>query len=82
MIYRDIEQGSVVTMMTCDNLQTNHWTIQNLIDFSVGQWEPTFDTERWRNANELDLFIQKVEQGDCETLEEQPAQMVQVLEVR
>lgn len=82
MIYRDVELGSVVTMATCENLTENIWTFQNLTDFSVGQWEPTFDTIRWQTANELDLFVQKVGQGDGEMAEEVGGQMVGVLEVR
>lgn len=80
MIYRDIEHGSRVTAGVCKDLDKNIWTFQDLTDFSVNQWEPTYDTELWRTRNILHIFLQVTGQGDAEQTEDIPPQMVSVLE--
>jgi hypothetical protein len=82
LVYRSIETGNKVSMSVCNNIKNNVWQIQNLTDFSVGMWEPTFDTELWKVAGELNLFIQNVGQGDSETLEIVPPQVVSILELK
>jgi hypothetical protein len=44
-------------------------------------WEPTYDTELWKTAGKLNLFIQNIGQGESETLENIPAQVVSILEI-
>jgi hypothetical protein len=51
-----------------------------LTDYSVGEWEPSYDPVLWQRENVLHLFVQKVEQKDRDVLDEMPAQMVSVLE--
>jgi beta-glucanase (GH16 family) len=46
----------------------------------VGNWEPSFDTERWKKEGILNLFVQRTGQGDGETLENLPPQPVYILE--
>ena len=45
-----------------------------------GMWEPTYDPNAWAAKHELHLFVQNVGQGDAESLEELPPQMISVLE--
>jgi hypothetical protein len=45
-------------------------------------WEPSYDLDRWRSDRRLDLFLQRVGQGDAETQEEIAPQMVSILEAR
>ena len=45
-------------------------------------WEPTYDTELWKTAGKLNLFVQNVGQGDSETLENVPPQVVSILELK
>ncbi len=52
----------------------------DLTEVSVGSWEPSLDTELWEKENELHLFVQHVGQGDGETTEDIPPQMVYILE--
>ncbi|CAM3706131.1 BNR repeat-containing protein [Mucilaginibacter galii] len=80
MIYRDIEQGDKVSIALCNNVQQGKWTTQNITTTSVGLWEPAYDTNLWSSKGVLQLFVQKVEQGDAETTKDVPAQMVSVLE--
>ena len=56
------------------------WEVRDLLESSVGSWEPSFDTELWSMAGNLNLFIQNVQQVDAEGKADIPAQMVQVLE--
>lgn len=80
MIYRDVERGDRVTAAICDDLRTKEWRMTDLTEFSVNKWEPSHDTELWKNSKQLHLYVQAVGQGDRETLEDVPPQMVYVLE--
>lgn len=80
LIYRDEERGNTVTVAMNDNIGKSKWQIKNIINMPLGNWEPTYDTELWRNNNKLHLFLQNVNQLDSEGVSNAPAQMVQVLE--
>jgi hypothetical protein len=82
LIFRDEERGEKVSLAVCDDVEANRWTIRELTDFSVGAWEPTFDTELWRNRGKLHLFVQPVEQADGEGRVDVGPQAVYVLEVK
>jgi hypothetical protein len=60
----------------------NDWTVSDLTDFSVGAWEPSFDTELWRREHRLHVYVQQVAQGDGERVTQLGAQPVWVLEVK
>ena len=57
-------RGDCVSVAICDDLQQKQWRLENLTDFSVGKWEPGYDTQRWENSKELHVYVQNVEQGD------------------
>ena len=82
VVFRDAERGSRVSIAATSNLfRRGHWQIEDLTDFPVGAWEPTYDTELWKHEGRLQLFVQRTGQGDGERLEEVVAQEVVVLEV-
>jgi hypothetical protein len=80
LVFRDIERGHRISAFVSRNLATNTWETIDLTDESVGQSEPTFDTELWRSKNQLHLFVQRTGQGDGEQVEEIRPQMVGILE--
>jgi hypothetical protein len=80
MLFRDVERENRVSLAICKNLRRQKWQFQDLTNFSVGLWEPSYDTELWKNAKQLHVYVQKVGQGDGEKLEEMPAQKVYVLQ--
>lgn len=81
LLYRSIETGNKVSMSVCNDIKNNFWRTKNLTNFSVGMWEPTYDTELWKTSAILNLFIQNVGQGDAETLENVSPQFVSILEL-
>lgn len=81
LLFRDEERGGKVSMAVCQDLNTNKWAIRDLTDFSVGSWEPSFDTELWINKKQLHIFVQKADQIDGEGKADIAPQKVQVLEV-
>lgn len=81
LLFRDEERGGKVSMAVCQDLNTNKWDIRDLTDFSVGSWEPSFDTELWRNKKQLHIFVQKADQVDGEGKADIAPQKVQILEV-
>ena len=80
MVFRDTERNSKVSLAHTSNLGKTAWTTTDLTTYTVDSWEPTFDTERWKTSHVLDLFVQRMGQGDGETLANLAPQTVTVLE--
>ena len=80
VVYRDQERGGGVTVARSTDAARARWTVRELWTSPVGQWEPTYDVDRWRRDGRLSLFVQRVGQGDAESLEDVPAQPVLVLD--
>jgi hypothetical protein len=82
LVYRDEEQGNKITLAANNNFPTGPWTIENLGDNNYYNWEPTYDQQHWITRRQLNIFIQRVGQGDGETLEDLPPQPISVLEIK
>jgi hypothetical protein len=80
MIFRDDERGNKVSLLTIPDWNYKKAVLQDLTSVSVGSWEPTYDSELWREKGVLNLFVQKVEQADAEGISNIPPQMIYVLE--
>jgi hypothetical protein len=80
LLFRDQEQGERVSMAITDDISSNQWRIQNLSDFSVGSWEPSYDTTLWNDKHILNLFVQKTIQVDGEGKADIEPQPVGVIE--
>jgi hypothetical protein len=78
LIYRDEEQGNRVSVLR-GVPSKKKWEHLYLTKYSVGSWEPTYDTELWKKHNVLDLFVQHTEQNDGEVSVDIPAQPVLIL---
>jgi hypothetical protein len=81
LLFRDEERDNKITL-GYTNLQKTQWKIQDLSRVSVGQWEPNFDKELWRDKKQLRIFSQNVTQADGEGLSKADPQPVQILEVK
>ena len=82
VLFRDVERQDRASVAQCADLAKNQWSVKDLNATPLGSWEPSYDTERWKTAGLLDLFVQRTGQGDGETLEKLPAQPVYILEWR
>lgn len=80
-LFRDVERGSRVSVAHTEDVATGRWSICDLTGFSVDAWEPSHDTELWKQKRLLHLFVQKTMQGDGEQAVEIAAQPIYVLEV-
>jgi hypothetical protein len=80
LVFRDEERGNKISVAVCHDFPAGTWQVQDLAMGAMDAWEPTYDTELWRKEQELDLFVEKVEQGDGERTEEMVPQMISVLE--
>lgn len=80
-IFRDKERGSRVSIAYTRDIATAEWKFFDLTDFSVDAWEPSHDTELWKQKKKLHLFVQHTKQGDGERSVDFPAQPVYVLEI-
>jgi hypothetical protein len=81
LIYRDVERDSKVSVSVSLDSELNNWKTFNVTDFSVGDWEPSYDTELWKEKKRLHLYVQKMGQGDGEKLEDLSSQPVYIWEV-
>lgn len=79
-IFRDEERGSRVSMAHTTDVSHGKWSVTDLTDFSVDAWEPSHDTELWKERWKLHLFVQHTRQGDGERTAEIEPQMIYVLE--
>jgi beta-glucanase (GH16 family) len=80
LLFRDVERQDRVSVAQCADLKDNKWVSTDLNTSSVGNWEPSYDTEQWQKHGQLHLFVQRTGQGDGEKLEKLPAQPVYILE--
>jgi hypothetical protein len=82
IIFRDAERGDKVSAALCTDLgQVGcKWQVRDLSTIPVGSWEPSYDTELWKEKRMLHLFLERTEQVDGEGRADIPAQMIKVLE--
>ena len=79
-LFRDEERGSKVSMAHTNDATHGKWVVKDLTDFSVEAWEPSFDTELWKQQRRLHVFVQHTCQGDGERQVKTAPQMIYVLE--
>ena len=80
LIFRDKERGEKASIAINRDLNQNYWEVKDLSETSVGSWEPSYDTERWKNNGILALYLQQVVQMDLEGKANIDPTPVQVLE--
>jgi hypothetical protein len=71
----------LIGLALSQDAELSRWLIRQLTENSLESWEPSYDTELWKNEHKLHLFVQRSGQGDGESLESFPAQEVRILEV-
>jgi len=82
LIFRDAERGNKVSCAINKNIASNHWQIKDITAGSVGSWEPTYDTELWKQKKQLHLFVQYTDQKDGEGKADILPQPIDVLEIK
>lgn len=82
LVFRDAERGDKVSAAFSSDIQNGQWTLKDFTADPVGSWEPTYDTELWKEKHLLHLFVQHVEQADSEGKTNTPPQMIEVLEIK
>lgn len=80
LIFRDEERGSKVSAAICRDIKKGKWQVIDLTNDEVGSWEPSYDTELWKQKGYMHLFVQKAEQVSGEGRADIEPQMVRVLE--
>ena len=69
--------------MTIDirgTIRKEKWRFKDLTPYSVGMWEPGYDTELWKQSKVLHIFVQKVGQRNRDEPENIAPQPVSILE--
>ncbi|MCL6218085.1 BNR repeat-containing protein [Zunongwangia pacifica] len=81
LLFRDAERENKVSMAYHKLHSDDPWKVIDLTKESVGEWEPNYDLQLWKNKEKLHVFVQKVTQVDGEGLAKAKPTMVRVLEV-
>lgn len=81
VIYRDEERNNRACMSSAMISDTLNWTIKELTSFSLGRWEPSYDSEILKKKEEIHLFLQEVGQGQAETTVKMPCTNVYILNI-
>jgi hypothetical protein len=68
-----------VSVAICNNLKKGKWQFKDLTNFSVGMWEPSYDTEIWKRSKIFHIYVQNVGQGDREKTEELPLSDISIM---
>jgi len=79
LLFRDAERGNKVSMARSNSKDLDQWEVMDLSKASVGEWEPSYDTELWLAKRQLSIFVQEVEQVDGEGKAEKKPTAIQVL---
>ena len=81
LISRDEEFGNRVCLASAKIGPVMNWKIKTLNDISMRRWEPSYDTELWKNHQLFHIYLQVTEQGDGETTIDSEPTKVNVMEV-
>ena len=79
-LFRDVERGSRVSLAKKILGSKSGWEVIDLTPFPVDAWEPSFDTELWKNKQKLHIYLQRSSQGDGERSTDLEPQPVYLLE--
>ncbi len=81
VIFRDEERHNNVSVAMNRSLTTGaSWEVFDLLHNDTGAWEPSYDSELWKQKQQINLFVQRVAQADAEGIAPLPPQMISVLE--
>jgi len=80
LLFRDEERQNKVSMAVT-SVTSGTWTVKDLSEDDMGQWEPNYDKELWQAKGRLHIFCQKVSQADGEGLAEVLPQPVSIIEI-
>ncbi|RYY14776.1 MAG: neuraminidase, partial [Cytophagaceae bacterium] len=59
LLFRDAERHDRASVLSTPDLAAGRWQAADLTTGAVGNWEPSYDTERWKKAQVLSLFVQR-----------------------
>jgi len=80
MLFRDAERGNRISVAMASDDDRRDWRVIDLSETPVDYWEPNYDAELWGHSEAMHIFVQRVGQGDSETLDAMPPQPISILE--
>lgn len=81
VIYRDEEKGNKACIASTKVSDMKTWKIDTITNYSMKRWEPSYDTELWKNRQLLHVYYQVTQQGNSETIVNMLPTKVGVMEV-
>jgi hypothetical protein len=66
ILFRDEERGNKVSAIIIPRLAGGTFKVLDLAELPVGKFEPTYDSEAWKERRIVSIFVQPVQQYDAE----------------
>ncbi|WMI65709.1 BNR repeat-containing protein [Aestuariibaculum sp. YM273] len=83
ILFREESRGNKVSMAYSNNIdKKTPWSVIDISELSVGQWEPNYDIALWNSKKQLHIFFQNVTQIDGEGVANTSSSEVKILEVK
>lgn len=82
LIYRDEELNNNIALAYWQPNKMRTWKQKIVSPYPVERYEPSYDSEKWKREKQLDLYFQRVGQGQGEGLSETNDQKIGVLEIK
>jgi hypothetical protein len=79
LVFRDLERANRVSVVRRE-IKDERNRVIDLAREDIGSWEPSYDLERWKSSQILNLFLQRVQQADGEGITTAKPELVRVLE--
>ncbi|WP_290841866.1 BNR repeat-containing protein [Flavobacterium sp.] len=80
LIFRDEERGNKLSIAQSQKPFAT-WTVSDISDEDLAQWEPNYDRNLWKTKKQLHIFAQKTTQIDGEGLLETSELPVKIIEI-
>lgn len=81
ILFRDEERANKISLAYTKLNKEPYWKLVDLTSYSLGQWEPNYDTSLWERENKLHIFVQNVTQIDGEGLAKSAPSTVSILQI-
>lgn len=81
LLFRDEDLGSKASVAIIPRIGKSAYHILSLTNQNLGDWEPSYDTERWKREKVISLFTQEVIQKDGEGLQPTAPTAIEIVDV-
>ena len=82
LLFRDEKLKSVASAAYIPDIEKQQYSIKSLSKGTLGDWEPSYDTEMWKTRKKISIFTQEVHQVDGEGLQASAPTAVKIIDIK